>query len=72
MPKYYKITFWNHTEDDIEINFYGYKSYPEAWNDYDEKKALFEKMLSEGDYADGSVYEMSAEDCHRLGYGRFK
>lgn len=71
--KYYKITLWNHNyNDETEINFYGYKSYPDAWSNYDEKKEAFESMLIGDDFADGSVYEMTAEECDRLGYGRFR
>ena len=65
----FTIALWNHDKgNNIVVNFYGYRTAADAWCEYSEKKAQFEKMLDEGDFADGSVYRMTSDECYQLGY----
>ena len=52
----YKIVLWNHTEPEMHLFVYGFKSMPEAWDAYYDLKERFELMLIGDDFADGSVY----------------
>lgn len=52
----YKIVLWNHTEPEIHLYVYGFKSMQEAYSAYYDLKERFELMLIGDDFADGDVY----------------